>query len=196
MAFFINFLVNTLGGWFARYFFVGRKAIIGKKTRLNLFSYAHNDSNDPQKITVGDHCLMFGQLITEKNGTIKIGNYVEIEPRSILRAMERIEIGDYCKIAEMVYIHDNNSHPVDHIERRKELIQAIKGNKLERNNVVHAPVIIEDDVFIGRRVMIYKGVTIGRGAIIAAGSVVTKNVPPYSLAAGNPAKIVKSYNQN
>ena len=54
------------------------------------------------------------------------------------------------------------------------------------------PIIIEDDVFIGARCLVLKGVTIGRGAMVGAGSVVTKNIPPCEIWAGNPAKYIKS----
>lgn len=54
------------------------------------------------------------------------------------------------------------------------------------------PVVIEDDVWIGLRVTILPGVTIGKGSVIGASAVVTKSVPPYSVVAGNPAKIVKT----
>ncbi|QEY24031.1 acyltransferase [Neisseria animalis] len=54
------------------------------------------------------------------------------------------------------------------------------------------PIVVEDDVWIGRRAIIMGGVTIGRGAVIGAGAVVTKDVPPYTLAAGNPAVVIKS----
>lgn len=53
-------------------------------------------------------------------------------------------------------------------------------------------VVIEDDVWIGSRVTILPGVTVGTGSVIGASSVVTKDIPPYSIACGNPAKIVKS----
>lgn len=54
------------------------------------------------------------------------------------------------------------------------------------------PIVIEDDVWIGRRAIIMGGVTIGKGAVIGAGSVVTKDVPPYCVAAGNPAIVRKN----
>lgn len=60
--------------------------------------------------------------------------------------------------------------------------------KLPEND---APVIIEDDVWCGANVTILKGVTIGRGSVIAAGAVVTKNIPPYSIAGGIPARVLK-----
>lgn len=56
------------------------------------------------------------------------------------------------------------------------------------------PVVIEDDVWIGARVTILPGVVIGSGSIIGASAVVTKSVPPYSVVAGNPAKVVKNRN--
>lgn len=52
----------------------------------------------------------------------------------------------------------------------------------------NTPIIIEDDVWIGGRVVVLKGVTIGEGAVIGAGSIVTKNIPPYSIYVGNPAR--------
>ena len=54
------------------------------------------------------------------------------------------------------------------------------------------PVIIEDDVWIGTKTILLPGVHIGKGAIIGAGSVVTKNIPPYTIAVGNPAVVKKS----
>ena len=63
-----------------------------------------------------------------------------------------------------------------------------------QQNVYTKPIIIEDDCWIGANAVITAGVTIGKHAVVAAGSVVTKNVPPYSIAAGNPAKVIKQYN--
>jgi len=57
-----------------------------------------------------------------------------------------------------------------------------------------APIVIEDEAWIGANVVVLAGVTIGKHCIIAAGSVVTKDVPPYSVAVGNPARVLKKYN--
>jgi len=55
-------------------------------------------------------------------------------------------------------------------------------------------IIIEDECWIGANAVITAGVTIGKHSVIAAGSVVTKNIPPYSVAVGNPARVIKQYN--
>ena len=57
-----------------------------------------------------------------------------------------------------------------------------------------APIVIEDETWVGANVVILAGVTVGKHCIIAAGSVVTKDVPAYSVAVGNPARVVKKYN--
>lgn len=93
-----------------------------------------------------------------------------------------IRIGNHCLIAGDVRIADFDGHPVDAARRRaKETTPAA---------AIH-PVVLEDDVWVGRNVLILKGVTIGARSIIGAGAVVAKDVPPDVVAAGNPARIVK-----
>ena len=67
---------------------------------------------------------------------------------------------------------------------------------VQRQMVVKGPVVVEDNVWIGERVCILSGVTVGKGAIVAANSVVTKDVPPYSVVGGVPAKLIKVINLN
>lgn len=66
-----------------------------------------------------------------------------------------------------------------------------RGNNCNEDKPVSAPIVIGDHVWIGMNVIVLKGVTIGEGAVVAAGSVVTKDVPPYSLVAGVPANVIK-----
>ena len=96
-----------------------------------------------------------------------------------LCAAERIEIGDRVLVGANSTIIDTDFHPLDSGQRR-----------LDPSGGVTAPVSIDDDVFIGMNSIILKGVHIGRGAVIGAGSVVTSDVPPYAVAAGNPARVV------
>ena len=110
-----------------------------------------------------------------------------------------IQIDDDVTIAWGVWIYDHNSHSLDWKERVndtariREDIKAGRGFIDSKNwSVVDTkPIHICDKVWIGFNAIILKGVTIGEGAIVGAGAVVTKDVPPYTVVAGNPARVVK-----
>jgi len=93
---------------------------------------------------------------------------------------ERVTIGDRVAVGANTTIVDTDFHPLDPARR-----QALA------NEGATAPVVIEDDVFIGMGCLILKGVTIGRGSVIGAGSVVVKSVPAGVIAAGNPARAIR-----
>src|SRR5690606_3728643 len=92
---------------------------------------------------------------------------------------ERIKIGNDVMIAQAVTIRDT-----DHCFNRLDVPMNLQG-------ITTKPVTIEDDVWIGHGVSILKGVTIGSGSIVSAGAVVTKDIPPYAIVGGVPAKIIK-----
>jgi len=109
---------------------------------------------------------------------IQIGHHVGMSGCTIASS-KNIQIGNHVLLGSGCLIVDYDAHPIDPIDRV--------------NGVPRAPgcsVIIEDDVWIGGRAIILKGVTIGKGSVIGAGAVIAKNIPPYSIAVGNPAKIV------
>ena len=108
---------------------------------------------------------------------IVIGDNVGVSGCTI-SAAKSITIGNHVLIGAGCLITDSDSHPVDPDERRFG------------GRIICKPIVIEDDVFIGARAIILKGITIGRGSVVGAGSVVTKSVSPYSIVAGNPAKVV------
>lgn len=111
-----------------------------------------------------------------KDAIIKIGNGTYINRNSLLISHKSIEIGKDCKISWDVIIMDTDQH-------------AIPGTTMEDK-----PVTIGDSVWIGCRAIILKGVNIGEGAIIAAGAIVTKDILPYSIAGGVPAKVIMKIN--
>ena len=118
---------------------------------------------------------------------VKLGNYVYIGKDVHIEA--NCFVGDYCLIANRVAIigrHDHDFTAVGYPVRFSPWI----GSKIYCNQEAIEEVIIEDDVWVGFGSIILTGVIVGRGSIIAAGSVVTKNIPPYSIAAGVPAKII------
>ncbi len=91
-----------------------------------------------------------------------------------------IDIGHRVRFGANTTVVDTDFHPLDLKER---LVQPTSGET--------APVVVEDDAFIGMSVLILKGSHIGRGAVIGAGSVVSGTIPPYVVAAGNPARVVR-----
>lgn len=109
---------------------------------------------------------------------IQLGYSVGLASSMIISATS-IDIGDRVMVGANSTIIDTDFHPLDPAERRTN----VRGG-------ASAPVVIEDDVFIGMSCIILKGVRIGRGAVIGAGSVVSRDVPARMIAAGNPARVV------
>ncbi len=107
---------------------------------------------------------------------ITIGSYSLICPGVRISAAFHISIGDSCMIANNAYITDADWHEI--YDRSHPF-----GKK--------APVVLEENVWIGDSAIVCKGVTIGKNSIIGAGSVVTCDIPPNTIAAGNPAKVIK-----
>lgn len=110
-----------------------------------------------------------------ENAIISIGENTTIGYHNFIFSSEKIVVGDNCLIAPFVYIVDSN-----HQYKKDKLIN------LQPN--VTSPIIIGNDVWIASNVTILKGVTIGEGAVVAANSVVNKDIPPYSIFGGTPAR--------
>lgn len=119
--------------------------------------------------------IVRARIFVRKGGYLEIGSNSRINGCHI-SASEKIIIGKNVRISQYVLIMDNDFHQVnDHFaEGRKN------------------PIIIEDDVWIAAKATILKGVRIGKGAVVAAGAVVTRDVAPYTLVAGVPAKVIKT----
>lgn len=125
------------------------------------------------------------------SGKLTVGRYTRINgPNVAISALvNHVEIGAFSSIARDVLIQEYD-HRMDRLSTfymQKNLFGG--SNRGER--VSKGPVAIGHDVWIGARSIILSGVTIGHGAVIGAGSVVTSDVPPYAVAAGNPARVLK-----
>ena len=150
----------------------------------------HNNANK-EKIIIGKNVILECKINCNKKGSIKIGNYTTIRENSVLNCDKKINIGEYCFIANEVLIQDNDSHPISPSARKKQALENTY-KRIDTYEARNAEVIIEDCVWIGTGAIILKGVKIGFGSIVGVGAVVTKDIPEMSLAVGNPAKVVKT----
>lgn len=166
---------------------------IDKSCRISKgFSIHCLQNSSLSDIVIGKNVKLAGSLVSEYNGKITMGDYSQIGNGSIIRSVENVYIGELTAISTNVVIADNNSHPVNPFDR--EIMRKTPDFSYERSWIhsAHAPVLIERNCWIGENSRICKGVHIGEGAIIAANAVVTKDVPAFCIAAGNPARIVKT----
>ncbi|MCK5536144.1 MAG: acyltransferase [Bacteroidales bacterium] len=131
------------------------------------------------KIIFGEGVSIKSDVLIQGSGTLLIGKRTYIGSHSVIGVNEKISIGNDVMISQYVSIRDT-----DHAFNRVDI-------PMNRQGIATAPIVIEDDVWIAHGVIITKGVTIGKGAIIAGGAVVTKDVPPYAIVGGIPAKILK-----
>ena len=152
-----------------------------------------NMQNDPSKIVIGTHTNVRGTLqIFKYGGKIMIGNDCYVGDGSRIWSGEEIHIGNDVLISHNVNIVDTQAHELDSAERANRHRALIKDGPWEQKGSIETRrIIIKDKVWISFNVIILKGVTIGEGAVVAAGSVVTKDVEPYTMVAGNPAKFIK-----
>ena len=119
---------------------------------------------------------------------IEIGENVEINDEVHIGATQKIIIEDNVLIASKVYISDHNHGSYKGDEQDSPM-------SIPKERKIHSsPIRIEKNVWIGELCCILQGVTIGEGSIIGAMSVVTKDIPPYTIAVGSPAKLIKRYN--
>ncbi len=159
----------------------------------NLDINSHSDcvADKPGLIKIGDNCRIFGRLLSQDDGEILIGDNVCIYQSTVLGSVNSISLGNGVIISNHVHVYDNNNHPTSPEIRMNMVQSGFDGDAWRWKHSQNAPVVIEDNVWIGEYSAIMKGVRIGRGSVVAAHAVVTKDVPEYSIVAGNPARVVK-----
>lgn len=163
--------------WFVNPFYHnrGKGSVISGKARLDVIPFNHfelgKDSIIEDHVTINNGV---GDVIIGDNTFIGIGNVI-IGPA---------KIGNNIIIAQYVVLSGLN-HEFESIKL-----------PISKQPISKKEIIIEDDGWIGANVVITSGVKIGKHSVIAAGSIVTKDVPPYSVVAGNPARVIKTYDPN
>lgn len=148
--------------------------IWGGKVRIgDNFYFSSGDAVNP----IGSN--LQGAIYVESGASLTIGNDVGMSSTRMW-IHDSVKIGDHVKIGGCVLVTDTDAHPMNFMGRRS----SNEGTK-------SAPIVIEDDVWIGAHCVILKGVTIGARSVVGAGSVVTKSIPADCVAAGNPCRVIK-----
>lgn len=177
-----------------------RNLTVGEGTVLLEHTTFRHDVGSDNKITIGKDCMLNCNFVFESDkGEIEIGDRVFINGGTSLISRSKITFGNDITVAWGCTFYDHNSHSLDWKERQKDLEQQIAdykktGNFIENKNwevVKSRPIKICDKVWIGFDCTILNGVTIGEGAVIGAKSVVREDVEPWTVVAGNPAKLIK-----
>lgn len=151
----------------------------------------HRPSLKPEcKLSIGEKTIVEGILSFEREAaSISIGERCFINGHII--ASESVTIGDDVLISWNVTVVDHNSHSLRFSERCHDVEEWAEGRK-DWSHVARSAVRIESKAWIGFNVAVLKGVTVGEGAVVGAGSIVTKDIPPWTVVAGNPARVIRT----
>ena len=158
-----------------------KNIVLGNNVSIGVYAILDGNSEKYNpSITIGNntHLASFA-VIDAQGGFVKIGENCSVNPFCILYGHGGLEIGNGVRIAAKTTIIPAN-HRFDRID-----IPQYKQSLIKKG------IKIEDDVWIGTNVTILDGVTIHRGSVVGGGAVVTKDIPPYSVAVGVPAKVIK-----
>ena len=152
---------------------INRMKLGGARISIGDNFYSSGDAVNPMTSNLQ------GAVYVEPGAELTIGNNVGMSSARIW-VHDSVAVGNNVKLGACVLITDTDAHPMDYMARRT----SNEGTK-------SAPIVIEDDVWVGAHSIILKGVTIGARSIIGAGSVVTKSIPADCVAAGNPCRVIK-----
>lgn len=167
--------VETRPRWYIRllaplYQHRGRGSVIHRSVRMDTPPY--------RKFSLGDHSVIESFCcINNAVGDVIIGHHTRIGLHNTV--IGPVTIGNHVNLAQGITVTALNHNFSD------------SNKRIDEQGVTTTPVVIEDDIWIGANAVILPGVTIGSHSAVAAGAVVTKDVPPHSLVAGVPAKIIK-----
>ncbi len=172
-------IIEGVGFQWERYKYTRRSVYVSANVRIVKMKGCILQIDHDSSIGHGSLLYISGQ--DGKNEALFIGHNTAINEYNNIRATGgSIYIGNYCQIAEFCTLVASN-HETETVKCMTE----------EKWNTAKTGIVVEDDVWIGANAVILPGVKIGTGAVVGAGSVVTRNVEPYSIVGGNPAKMIR-----
>lgn len=140
-------------------------------------------------LELGENCYIGRNVEIGADSRIKLGSHVSLQDRTII--LGKVSIGSHTLFAPDVYISSgNHNYRFEPPMLIRDQDRAVARQKPD-GFPIHRPVVIGEDCWIGKNVVILQGVTIGRGCVVGANSVVRDSLPPYSVAAGAPARILR-----
>lgn len=166
--------------------------MLGDGAKLMPSARIRNIRGDTRRIKVGNHTLVAGELLVfSHGGDISIGEWCYIGEGARVWSSGAIHIGDRVLISHNVNIFDSLTHPLSARQRHAQFKAIMQFGHPRSIDLGERPVSVGNDVWIGANACVLRGVTIGEGAIVGAGAVVTHDVPPFTLVAGNPACVIR-----
>jgi acetyltransferase-like isoleucine patch superfamily enzyme len=166
--------------------------ILARGAKLYASARIRNASGRGTHIRVGSNSMILGELLTfAHGGQIQIGEWCYVGEGTRIWSAARVIIGDRVLIAHNVNIFDNLTHPLGSEARHKQFRTIVTSGHPKEINLGERPINIGSDAWIGANAIILRGVMIGMGGIVGAGAVVTRNVPAYTIVAGNPAHPIR-----
>ena len=189
-------IARRILGKIYRHFFPKINYVIGDGSKLFPQAKVHN-SLAKSAITIGNQTRILAELhVFPHGGQIKIGDECFIGEGTRVWAGKSISIGNRVLISHNVNIFDSQTHSFSAKERNKHFKQIFSTGHPKEIDLGERPIVIEDDAWIACMSIILRGVHIGQGAVVAAGSVVTKDVPAWTIVAGNPAKVIRTLSED
>lgn len=143
-------------------------------------------------IRIGMNSFIAGEIfVFAHGGEIELGDWCFVGEGAKVWSALKISIGNRVLISHNVNIFDSLTHPISATKRHLQFKAIMQQGHPRNIDLNERPVEIGDDVWIGANSCILSGVNIGAGAIVGAGSVVTKDIAPHTIVAGNPARLIR-----
>jgi len=166
--------------------------LIASGAHLGRTAQIVNVGQHSNQIKIGSRSIINGELLVFANGGhIAIGEWCYIGEGSRIWSAEAIDIGNRVMISHNANIFDNHTHPLSAKLRHRHFRHIATYGHPKSIDLGGRGVKICDDVWIAAGVTVLRGVTIGRGAIVGAGSVVIRDIEPWTLVGGNPARVLR-----